>query len=224
MNINGTNNLPSTNPTSATGQAVEDQTTLGKDDFLKLLVAQLEHQNPTDPMDSTAFVAQLAQFSSLEQLTGVNDRLETIAMGQAGLITGQSIDLVGKTIVYPGETLEMDGSSSAEYRYDLDSSAASVEVTIKNAAGETVRTLKGTGLSSGVNEGVWDGMDSSGNPVPAGQYTLSISAVDDNGDKVGVQTFTVGKVKGVTFENGYPELLIGSGRVSSADVLEILAD
>jgi len=75
-----------------------------------------------------------------------------------------------------------------------------------------------------MNEGAWDGLDSKGNPVPAGEYTISITAFDDAGEKVGVQAYSIAKVRGVTFENGYPELLVGAARVSSADVLEVLAD
>lgn len=194
---------------------------LGKDDFLKLLVTQLSHQNPLNPLDSSAFVAQLAQFSSLEQLAQINVRLDTISMGQAGLIAGQSVTLVGRTVVFPGDQLSLDKGPAA-YRYDLSQPAAKVELVIKDANGKVVRHIEVGGQGAGTQKGSWDGMDDDGNALPPGSYHLAVNAVDASGNPITAKTYGIGKVTGVSFTNGFPEIMVNETRVKSADIVEVL--
>ncbi|MEN8751434.1 MAG: flagellar hook capping FlgD N-terminal domain-containing protein, partial [Desulfobacterales bacterium] len=91
---------------SSTANTVSSDTTImGKDDFLNLLVAQLQHQDPLNPLDSTDFTAQLAQFTSLEQLNNVNTNLESLQSYQAAIKNAQAVDLIGKTVEAPGNTV-----------------------------------------------------------------------------------------------------------------------
>jgi len=93
-----TNALESVTKTSSTNQTT-NATTIGKDAFMQLLVAQLKYQNPLDPMDGTDFAAQLAQFSSLEQLSNINDALETQSVNQVTLNYAQCVNMIGKEVV-----------------------------------------------------------------------------------------------------------------------------
>lgn len=78
--------------------AATRKTILGKDDFFKMLLAQLKHQNPLEPLDGTAFAAQLAQFSSLEQLQNLNNELKTLSNNQAVMSRSYAIGLIGKEV------------------------------------------------------------------------------------------------------------------------------
>lgn len=219
MNVTGVGQS-STSTSAETAAPPPNPNGLGKDDFLKLLVAQISNQSPLNPMDNTEFVAQLAQFSNLEQLAQVNKRLDALALGQAGLLTGQSVQLLGKKVVYSGSDMFLaDGSAS--YRYDLGRAAAEVEVTIKDESGRVVRTLTTGAQSAGKQEGVWNGLDDDGNAVAPGRYTIEVKATDGNGDDVTVQTYGIGVVSGISFDKGYPELLIGTARIQSANIVEV---
>ena len=86
-----------------------DKTTLGKDDFLKLFVAQLENQDPLSPMESTEFTAQLAQFSSLEQLTNANQNLEYLLMYQSSMNNAEAVNFIGNTVKASGNSISRNG-------------------------------------------------------------------------------------------------------------------
>src|SRR2546423_270464 len=86
---------------------------LDKNAFLKLLVAQMKNQDPLKPMDNTEFVAQLAQFSNLEQVMGINSRLDTLTAQGQGLQNTEIASLVGKTVTVNGKTIGLDGSGGA---------------------------------------------------------------------------------------------------------------
>lgn len=194
---------------------------LGKDDFLKLLVAQLSHQDPLNPQEGAEFVAQLAQFSSLEQIKQVNSGLETIAAGQAGIIAGQSVQLVGKQIQYPSSMLHLEGPGEMPIRYELAAPAADSKVEILDAHGEPVLTLPGE-KGQGTHDTVWNGKDAKGNELPPGDYKLRVTAIDEDGNPIEVKTYGVGRVDGITYVQGYPELLVGQARVQLTDILQVM--
>src|SRR3954452_19030745 len=100
---NSSSAVTATDASSALAGLTGDNKELGKDDFLKLLIAQMKHQDPLKPMDDTAFVSQLAQFSSLEQQTSTNKLLELVAQQQQGLANNTIVDLVGKTVTVKGD-------------------------------------------------------------------------------------------------------------------------
>jgi len=91
-----------------------ESNTMGKDDFLKMMIAQLQHQDPLNPLDGTDFTAQLAQFSSLEQLSNMNTQLETLGLYQSSLNNAQSISLIGKEVTARGNIVKVDGAASAD--------------------------------------------------------------------------------------------------------------
>lgn len=218
MNINGVNSFGASASSNATAA---NPAGLGKEDFLKLLIAQMENQSPLDPMDNTAFVAQLAQFSSVEQLALVNDRLDTLTLAQAGVVSGQSVNMVGKTAVHPGNTIELEARSEAPFRFQVDGSVANTKISIKDSNGRLVRTLDLGAQQPGVHDAVWDGMTNDGKAAQSGSYTLEIETTDTNGENVASQVYGMGKITGVTFEKGYPQLVIGDQKIDANAVIEI---
>lgn len=208
---------------SATTSSSTGSTTLGKEDFLKLLVTQISNQDPLNPMDNTEFVAQLAQFSNLEQSITTNDHLTNLENAQVSLNNAQVTSLVGKTITANGSHIALTGGAPTDLTYSNTSAAANVTVTIKDAYGNTVRTIDLGAQAAGLHTAVWDGKNDGGTMQPDGTYTITVSATDASGKAVETSTQVSGVVTSVTFESGSARLVIGQTgqQVAPADVLTV---
>jgi flagellar basal-body rod modification protein FlgD len=211
---------------NSTTSAVTSQTTtpaLGKDEFMKLLVAQLAHQDPLNPLDDKEFVAQLAQFSGLEQMMQVNQRLDLLQVSQTALANAQLAGLIGREVLVNGDSLQLTrGGAPSPVQLNLGADAATTTITIRDAQGNVVRTLNAPGLIAGAHSVSWDGRADNGSELPPGTYTVKVEAKDANGTAVQVDTQVRGVVTGVAFDKGYAELLIGDRRVRPADVVQVL--
>ena len=214
-------NAISTLADNVTANTAKASKSLDKDAFLKLLTTQLQNQDPLNPTDSTAFTAQLAQFSSLEQLTNVNETLNTLKLYQASSNNAQAVSLIGKDIVANGKSIEMKGGQPVSCDYELPAAAKSVVVTIYDATGNFVRDYQKTALAAGKQSLAWDGRDRNGNTVADGAYTFEVQAVDQKGAKLDVKTFSKGTVTGVTFEGGITYLITGKNKTAVGDVTQV---
>lgn len=216
---------PPTTPNSGLGvgggltQAT--QSALGREDFLKLLMAQIEYQDPMSPVENHEFVAQLATFSSLEQQVLSNQRLEELQMVQMSTANAQLSSFIGQDIRARGDTLTLDGNGGTPVGFELPSEASSVTITIKDATGQIVGEIDRDQLGAGIHSVPWPGTDTDGNPLPAGQYHLSIRASDPQGNPIAASTIVSGTVKGVSFEHGYPELVVGDHRIPPAQIISV---
>ena len=114
---------------------------LGRDAFLKLLVAQLSHQDPLKPTDGTEFVTQLAQFSAVEQAVSQTARLDTLSAQLTGISANESVSLIGKQVTVRGQNLLYDGTNPATATVKLGGAAAEVKVTVTDASGKVIRTI-----------------------------------------------------------------------------------
>ncbi len=208
---------------AATAQATAAATstnTLGKDDFLKLLTAQLQNQDPLQPVDNTAFVAQLAQFSSLEQMQNVSTKLDALAQAMTTSSNLGAASLVGKTVSYTGNGVDVTDGAAPNVQVDL-SSPATVLAVIQDSSGRTVRTLNAGAHAAGTSNLGWDGLDDSGKAVPAGHYTVTLSAKAADGSAVTATARSAGVVQGVSLSGGTTQLIVGGGLVDMSDVLQI---
>ena len=203
-----------TGSSSESLQTLQTSSTMGKDDFLKMMIAQLQHQDPLNPLDGTDFTAQLAQFSSLEQLSNMNTQLETLGLYQASLNNTQSVSLIGKEITAIGNVIKVDGAS-ADLSYNL-SETAKVTIRIYDEGGNLVDTLEPGTQEEGENSVAWD---CSG--VAAGNYTFEVSANDANGDAAPSYTMITGKVTGVSFEEGFPFLSVNGQDISFGNIISV---
>jgi flagellar basal-body rod modification protein FlgD len=154
--------------------------------FLQLLTTQLKNQNPLDPLDTNQFTAQLVQFAQVEQQLKSNDQLSTLVALQKTAQATQALDYVGQTVAVDGDTAPLSGGS-ATWRATVEKPVLAT-VNIMNSAGQTVMT--GTRmLEAGKSQPlVWDGKDSSGLQWPDGNYKMSITAKDANGQAVAIPT------------------------------------
>lgn len=196
-------------------------TKLGKDEFVKLLVTQLSNQDPTKPLDSQEFVAQLAQFSALEQHQGTNERLDSLLLAQASASQTSATTFVGKQILYKADRISLTGTDPVAVTGKLLAPAETLNVTIVNAQGRAVRSMKLGAHTAGAFSETWDGRDDAGNTLPAGDYHARITATDAQQKSVGVEMRSAGLVSGVVFENGYPELVVGGARIKMSDIVEL---
>ena len=213
-NAVGASGLNSASPVG--GQDVD------KTAFLKLLVAQLQHQDPLEPMSTTEFVAQLAQFTSVEQLVGVNEGINMLGIQQMGISNAQAADMIGKEVEIKSDKLTVssdDDSVGAAFR--LDGDAEDVQVRIRDATGTVVRTIDMGPQTKGDISLEWDLRNDNGGMVAPGTYRIDVLAEDADGNSISWETRVRGVVSGISYDNGYPELVVGSIRASMSDIVGV---
>lgn len=206
---------------SAFSSAATGTNELGKDAFLQLLVTQLRYQDPLSPMENEAFLAQLAQFSSLEQMQEMNANLEDSMLLTQSLNNSAAAGLIGKNVRASGDEVTVEAGGTAKLGYVLGDAAQHVTVTVLDESGRVVRVLEATGQSNGSHSIDWDGRNIAGEAVPAGTYTFDVEATDSEGNPVPSVSWVEGRVDGVTFRGGSAFLLVGDREVPLSSVLDI---
>jgi flagellar basal-body rod modification protein FlgD len=203
----------------------QDNSIMGKDDFLQLMLTQLKNQDPLNPMEGTEFAAQLAQFTSLEQLMNLNDAMETSI--NANYYLTQSINntlsstLIGKSVKLSGNEFKYSGQDDITLGYNLSAPASSCTVKIYNSAGQLVKTVNGAPSSSGDNKLIWDFTDNDGESVPEGEYTFEVEARDGNDELIAAEQYVLGLIEGVKFTEYGTALVVNGVDYMLSDILEI---
>jgi len=220
--------MPIINPTTtaggipaAGGIAATGDSSLGKDDFLKILVAQLQAQDPLAPMEGQEFASQLAQFSSLEQLTNVNDNLETNQAFDLALSNNSTIALIGKTVDAPGNTIDLKAGEVENLSFAINGDAADVKIEIFDSTGVKVSTADLGAQSQGLHEFVWNGRDASGALLPAGNYSFNVTAKDTAGNFVPAETFAAGLVTDIIFEEGQAFAIVNGQKLAVSEISKV---
>ncbi len=204
----------------AAAQAAESAATddLDKDAFLKLLTTQLQHQDPLNPMENAEFVAQLAQFSSLEQLQGISDGMESLYLVNMSMNNAALTGLIGKDVVATGDQFHYAGEGDTALHYDAASSATEATVTITNEDGKVVYTGAMGAVPQGQAAWTWDGKDQNGQACPEGDYSFAITATDADGNEVEVTEQMVGRIDGMDLSSGSPLLTMNGLTVDLSSV------
>jgi flagellar basal-body rod modification protein FlgD len=196
---------------------------LGKDAFLQLLVTQLKNQNPLEPQDNGAFVAQLAQFSSLEGITTLNETVSGIAGNYNSSQALQASSLVGRSVIAPGDTAVVDTTKGMTGSVAMPQSVTAATLTITDKDGKAVRTIKLEDQQAGNASFTWDGKDDAGNPLASGTYTFGATTTID-GQSVALVTNLPATVNSVTISQTGGELMLnlaGLGSVALSKVQTI---
>ena len=194
--------------------------TMGQDQFLTLLLAQLKYQDPLNPMEGTEFSAQLAQFSSLEQLVNMNDKLESLEAVQQGSNRLQALNLIGTEVEASGNILSLKDGEMAKGIFSVEDWANCV-VNIFDQDGKLIRQLDLGGVNPGEQEFLWDGKDSGGGQMIEGAYPFEIVAVNAEGQTLSVETRIQGKVDSINLENNDPILYIGETALTLDQIKDI---
>jgi flagellar basal-body rod modification protein FlgD len=208
--------------TAPTAAPVSPTSQLGKADFMKLLVAQLKNQDPLNPMDSKEMISQLATLTSVEKLTSLDANMMKMRAESAGMASMQATALIGKTVEADASHLTLESTKPAQAEFTLEGIAQSVTVTIRDAGGNTVRTLELGPQGPGSHDLEWDGTDGKGTRSDNGQYSFDIAAKSANGQPVASSSRVKGLVSEVSFDNGLAELVVGKSRISLTDVVSVL--
>lgn len=192
-------NKTSTASTSSdtTSSAATGGQALGKDTFLQLLVTQLKNQNPLDPQDNSEFVAQLAQFSSLEGINTLNATVEGLATNYTSSQALQASALVGHSVLAPASSTTVDTASGITGQFDLASSSTDATVKVYDANGTLVKNIDLGSQSAGTVSFDWDGTDNDGLALSSGTYKFVASATVD-GSEVAQTTYLPSTVSSVT--------------------------
>jgi flagellar basal-body rod modification protein FlgD len=207
------------NTTRPSGTGATGPRELGQDDFLRLLVTQLKHQDPLKPIDNAAFVAELAQFSQLEQSAKQVKLLEQSIETQSANLQFSMLPLVGREVRFLGGVVEL-AQNPVAMDYRLDEPAAAVTVAISDMSNQTVRTLALGSQQAGSQQIEWDGTTQTGAPAFPGIYRFTVSALNAQGDRVNSTATSRLRVSGVRMENGHAMLVVGDQVLDPSQVIE----
>ncbi len=193
-----------------------------QDRFLKLLTTQLKNQDPMNPMDSAQMTSQLAQISTVSGIEKLNTTLQSLLQENIDTQTTQAAALMGRSVLVPGNKLNLAGGAAVTAGVELASAADSVDVTITDANGLPVRTLSLGALDAGVHDFKWDGKTDNGAQAVDGKYTITVAA--KQGDKTVTTTaLNLGTVSSVIREKTGFSLDLGTlGAFDLSEVKQIL--
>jgi len=217
--VGGLTPIPTKNDPSS--QIQSDKNTLGKDDFMTLLVAQLQAQDPTNPMDSQDFSAQLAQFSTLEQTFNINENLVTLQESQIALNNTSVLGLIGKTVNSTGNSFTYAEGASVDLKYNIPADAETVTIDILNDNNQLVASINQSDIKAGENILNWSGLDSQGDEVPAGDYKFNVSAQDKIGNSIESETLSAGKVSEIIFDQGVSYAIVNGVKIPTTKITQV---
>jgi flagellar basal-body rod modification protein FlgD len=166
-----------------------------QDRFLKLLVTQMKNQDPLNPMDNAQVTSQMAQLSTVSGIDKLNSTLNALSNSMIASQSMQASSMIGHVVVVPGNKIELKGGKAAA-ALDLKDPADTVNVQIKDMAGNLVRNLNMGSQPSGVVHIQWDGKNDADAPVADGRYQFS-AASQLGAAKANVNTLSYGLVNGV---------------------------
>ncbi len=192
---------------------------MDKDAFFKLMLAQLKNQDPSNPLKNHEMAAQLAQFSTLEQMTNVNSTLTEIKGASKPVEQFQALNLIGKQVAGDSSKIvRTDSDNAHEFKFKLPMDAQQADIKVMNSKGDVVREYKFNELKLGENEISWNGNDDKGKKAPAGNYTFQIAATGVGGNKIQPKTDFEGVITGISFSADGPVLQIGKQAVRLKDI------
>jgi len=215
-----------TNPVQNTQTAppISGQQNLGsKDIFLKILIAQMQNQDPLKPQDAAQMSTQLAQFNMVEQQINTNkllgDILSTSRSANSDMAAASSY--LGHQVSAVADQITFDGSSPAQLAIDLKQDANNAKIQVIDTAGGVVRTLSNGFQPSGIHKLTWDGATDNGLMAKAGEYSIRIAATDITGQPVAASTRIIGQVKAVRPTPEGMFIVVGNTPVAMANIKEI---
>lgn len=199
---------------------VEDKTTLGKDDFLKLLLVELQHQDPTEPMDSDKILSQTSQLATLESAQNTNDALEKLAGALGNSQQFSTISAIGKTADLGSNAISFDKGTASSFEVYFPNDIASGTLEVIDGDGKIVSTMDIEENPQGVYQFDWDGSLNSGGIADSGVYFITASYSDSQGNP---QTTRMGAypIESVRFEDGDTLVKVGSAYVPLENIVEV---
>jgi flagellar basal-body rod modification protein FlgD len=201
-------------------ELAKDKTNLSNDDFMTLLLVQLQYQDPTEPTDTEAILTQTSQLASLEATDKTNQALENLAASLEASNNFGTIAAIGKTADLGSNAITIDEGSSSTFEMYFPNNVEQGNIEILDGNGQMIQTIEVGTNPAGVYEFTWDGTDGKGDKVEGGIYYVTASYTDSNKE---AQTTRVGTypIDSVRFEDGSTLLKLGSNYVPLENVTEI---
>ncbi|MEO4048337.1 flagellar hook assembly protein FlgD [Pseudomonas sp. CAU 1711] len=193
---------------------------LGKNEFLELLVAQLNNQNPLEPQENGEFIAQLAQFSQVEGIEKLNSSMASLLSGYQSSQALQASSLVGRKVIVPTEKAVVDTSETFKGSLVLPVTSSNVYVNVYDNAGKVVNRVNLGQQAAGNVSFMWDGKDSSGNLLPPGTYKFEAQATYADGTK-GLYTLLPANVDSVVLGQNGGEMKLNLAGIGSVPLSQV---
>jgi flagellar basal-body rod modification protein FlgD len=207
-------------PTPASGPPKQE---LGQEEFLKLLMTQMQNQDPFNPLDADQFMNQVTSMNALQQQIASNDLLSDILFGLSALNNESAVALVGHEVVARGDTFTLAEGETQDLSFELAGAADTATVVIEDENGDVVRRLRLGETPAGDTQIAWDGRDDDGNLAAPGTYRFRVEAAAD-GVAVTTTTFVQGRVEELRFDDGIPQLVVDGHAVGIDAVLRVLGN
>lgn len=188
-------------------ERVKAKNTLGKDDFLKLLMAQLNNQDPLKPMEHQEFSAQLAQFGSLEQLQNIHKGIESLQGGMGNEAKLSALGMIGKSVSANGNEVELMEGQPVNLSFSAKEGVTPIKAQVYSNGGKLVRELDINARTAKAGL-VWDGKDQEGSSMPSGKYTFRVQGVSPNGQAEELGAKLSGRVTAVEMNGNQPLLIV----------------
>ncbi len=195
---------------------------LDKDAFFKLMLTQLKNQDPTNPLKNHEMAAQLAQFSTLEQMSNMNSTLTKIEGKNSKPEDFQALNLIGKTVAGDSsKVVRTQFDTDHDFNFTLPQDTHEAKIKVMNEKNEVVREYKLSNLKAGANKISWNGMNATGDKQAAGEYQFQIEAASADGKKLQVKSDFQGIISGLSFSKEGPVLQVGNQTIKMRDVRQI---
>jgi flagellar basal-body rod modification protein FlgD len=225
MAITSTGLNAATNAEYATATTFEDNSVLDKDDFLKLLLVQLQYQDPTEPTDTETILSQTSQLATLESAENTNKALAELTASLASTQEFSVISSIGKRADLGSDAIAHSGNESTTFEVYYPEDIAKGTISITDLEDNLIATIDidvgdEDSLAAGVYQFTWDGLDSDGAAAQEGYYRVNSAYTDSEGN---AQTTRLGAypIESVRFENGEAYLKLGSNYVALSDIVEV---
>jgi len=197
---------------------------LGKEDFLKLLITQLRYQDPTKPMSNEQFIAQTAEFSSLEQMQEMNSNIRAFIESQQRISKASAISLIGKNVTVNKSAFSLSSDkASANLTYNLPEDAE-VTITIFDSLNKVIRSDNLGKQNAGTHSYLWDGKTNQNSHAGKGDYSYKITAKGADGKEIVTNNMVSGQVNGISFEGNDLLLNIAGSVYPLSALVKVLPD
>ena len=223
MNPTKTGSTSTTGSTDSSSSSSSSVTT-AQNNFMTMLVTQMQNQDPLNPMDNAQVTSQMAQLSTVTGINQLNTTMTNMMSNFQSSQTLQAANLIGHTVVVPGSTLALSSGTtgSGQFGVQLAAAASNVNIDVKDASGTVVDTIAAGSLPAGVSSLTWDGSTTAGGTAPNGQYTFSVSAANGSA-AVTATPLSVGQVSSVSAGTSGTQLNIPNvGATNFSSVIQIL--
>ncbi|MEK6578728.1 MAG: flagellar hook assembly protein FlgD, partial [Bdellovibrionota bacterium] len=203
----------------------EIKKTLGKDDFLRIMITQMKNQDPTSPFKPEQMAAEMAQFTSVEQLQNLNQTMSKLTTQNQPLERMAMTNMIGKVVTIDRDRFPHTEGMQEALSFNLPADAAEVKVTVISELGEPMMTKDLGKTKAGEQSVNWDGMKNAAMPAKAGTYLMKVEAKDQQGKTIQTSTQSRAQVVGVSFEGNEPVFLVGDhkhqDRITMRNVVRI---